>query len=277
MAKLIVGCGYLGRRVAARWLSQGQRVFATTRSQTRADEVRALGIEPIVADVLDRARLSLPAVDTVLYCVGYDRSSGRSMREVYVDGLANVLSKLPTPGRFVYVSSTGVYGQAEGEEVDETAATEPRDESGQIVLEAERVLRACLPDAVILRFAGIYGPGRLLRRREQIERGEPLTGNPEQWLNLIHVDDGATAILAAEGLARPGATYNICDDNSVMRREFYTHLAELFAAPAPVFLPDGNAASRHTHANRRIVNRRMHDELRVTLRFPSFVEGLRAV
>ena len=97
----------------------------------------------------------------------------------------------------MYVSSTGVYGQCHGEEVDEESATEPVEESGRVVLEAERLLHQQLPEAVILRFAGIYGPGRLLRR-QAIEAGEVLVGDPEKWLNLIHVADGAAAVHAAE-------------------------------------------------------------------------------
>ncbi len=89
------------------------------------------------------------------------------MRNVYVDGLENVLNALDAAdqGHFVYVSSTGVYGQSRGEEVDETAATNPAGESGRIVLDAENLIRERRPDAVILRFAGIYGPDRLIARR----------------------------------------------------------------------------------------------------------------
>src|SRR5437879_5560524 len=98
---LILGCGYLGRVVARRWLDAGHHVTALTRS--RADELRALAIEPILGDVTD-SNLRLPAADTVLYAVGLDRSAGMSMRDLYVGGLANVLNALPTVRRFVYVS-----------------------------------------------------------------------------------------------------------------------------------------------------------------------------
>src|SRR5205085_10095462 len=110
---LIIGCGYLGRRVAARWTAAGRTVAALTRRN--ADTLRNLGIAPVVGDVLDPASLrGLPAAGTVLYAVGMDRGAGRSMREVYLDGLRHVLGTLPAPRRFVYVSSTGVYGQTDG-------------------------------------------------------------------------------------------------------------------------------------------------------------------
>src|SRR5256886_16983899 len=99
------------------------------------------------------------------------------MRAVYVDGLRNVLSRLRAPRRFLYVSSTSVYGQRDGEEVDETSATEPVEESGRVVLEAESVLRSVCPEAVVLRFAGIYGPGRWLPERAPPAAG-PTTAAP---------------------------------------------------------------------------------------------------
>jgi len=271
--KLIIGCGYLGRRVAALWQERGQRVWATTRN--RAAELRAEGIEPIVCNILDRNSLkALPAVDTVLYCVGLDRTAGASMRDVYVGGVENVLDHLPAPKRFLYVSSTSVYGQTAGEEVDERSATEPEEESGRVVLAAERLLRSRLPSAVILRFAGIYGPGRLLRR-QAIEKGEPILADPERWLNLIHVDDGASAIRAAEQCAQAGDTINICDGQPVRRRDFFTTLAQLLGATAPRFvLPDPTQPPPHERTNRHIGNRKLLEELHVTLLYPTWREGL---
>jgi nucleoside-diphosphate-sugar epimerase len=276
--RLIVGCGYLGSRVAALGRARGDRVFTTTRSRERAAELERLGLQPIVCDVTRPETLQgLPAVGSVVYCVGFDRSAGRSMREVYVEGLGNVLSALPRPGRFIHVSSTGVYGHSSGEEVDETAATEPVEESGKVVLEAERLLRQRLPEAVVLRFAGIYGPGRLLRR-DAIEKGEPLVGDPERWLNLIHVEDGAAAVLAAEEHARPGEVSNVCDDEPARRGDFYALLAQLLGAPPPRFVPPtlGAPPPPHGLSHRRILNRRLREEPRAGLRYPSNREGLPA-
>jgi nucleoside-diphosphate-sugar epimerase len=262
---LILGCGYLGRVVARRWLAGGHRVIALTRS--RANELRSLGIEPAVGDVTDPS-LRLPAADVVLSAVGMDRSAGKSMREVYIGGLTNVLNVLPDVRRFVYVSSTSVYGQADGGWVNESSPTEPVEESGRVVLECERVLRERRPDAIVLRFAGIYGPGRVIRRGA-VENGEPLAADPGGWLNLIHVEDGASAVVAAADRGESGATYNVADDHPVTRREFYTELAALLGASAPRFAP---AAER---TNRQIANGRMRSEFGVELRFPDFRAGLR--
>jgi nucleoside-diphosphate-sugar epimerase len=228
--RLIFGCGYLGRRVAALWRADGHRVCALTRRN--ADALSALGVEPLTGDVCDPDSLkALPAAGTVLYAVGLDRSAGRSMRDVYVGGLANVLDALPPGGRFIYVSSTSVYGQTGGEWVSEASSTEPTEESGKVVLEAERLLRAKRPDAIILRSAGIYGPDRLLRK-SPILNGESLIGDAEKWLNLIHVSDGAVAVLHAGRHAAPGATYNVSDGAPVTRRDFYTRLAQLLGTVA---------------------------------------------
>jgi nucleoside-diphosphate-sugar epimerase len=274
MGKLIVGCGYLGTRVAELWRDQGHEVFAVTRRPERAAELRALGLSPLRGDVLSPDSLQcLPRVDTVLYAVGLDRSAGVSMRRVYVGGLEHVLDHLPAPGRIIYVSSTSVYGQTGGEEVDETAATEPLDEAGRVVLAAERLLRARSPGAIVLRFAGIYGPGRLLRLRD-LEAGRPLGTDPAKWLNLIHVADGAAAVLAAEALGQPGMTCNVSDGHPVQRRDLYTHLAGLLHAPPPDFAPPPDAPRARDLANRRITNRRLCGELRLELTYPSYRDGL---
>jgi nucleoside-diphosphate-sugar epimerase len=267
---LVFGCGYLGRRVAERWRAAGRRVRALTRG--RADALRAAGIEPITGDVLDRAGLhGLPAAGTVLYAVGLDRSAGRSMRDVYVGGLANVLAALPPCARFIYVSSTSVYGQTNGDSVTELSPTLPADESGAVVLEAERLLRAARPDAVVLRFAGIYGPDRLLRK-QPILKGEPLVGDADKWLNLVHVADGAEAVLAAESRGAPGETYNVADGTPVPRRDFYTRLAELLHAPPARFdhRPEPGAA------NRRIDATKARTALGWAPAYPSYREGLTA-
>ncbi len=271
---LIFGCGYLGRPVAEQWLRQGRRVFALSRGNSSLP----MGVERIVGDVLQPDTLtSLPPVDTVLYAIGFDRKAGSSMRAVYVDGLANVLANLPKPQRFIYVSSSSVYGQTDGGWIDETAATEPAEESGRVVLEAEALLHAKMPNAMILRFSGIYGPDRLLRR-QTIEKGEPIVGDADKWLNLIHRDDGVRAVLATEKRGTPGGMYNVCDDHPVRRRYFYTTLARVLGASPPVFVapPGDQPTPPHEKANRRINNLRMKRDLGVVLQYPNYDQGLRA-
>ncbi len=268
---LIFGCGYLGLRVAQSWVAAGKRVAALTRG--RAHTLSELSIEPIEGDVLKPESLSsLPEAGTVLYAVGMDRSAGRSMREVYVQGLENVLRSVRSNGPFIYISSTSVYGQTDGEWVTEDSPTQPLEDSGKVVLEAEQVLRSYRPDAIILRFAGIYGPDRILRKQALLN-GEPLIGDAEKWLNLIHVEDGVSAVLAAENRSKPGSTYLIADDEPVRRRDFYTLSAELLSAPTAQFRTSESPA---IEANRRIMNKLAKEQLGWAPRFPSFREGLRA-
>lgn len=276
MTRLIIGCGYLGQRVAGLWRARGERVLGTTRRPARVEELRRQGIEAVICDVLDPLSLvRLPEVDTVVHCVGLDRAAAVSMRQVYVDGLANVLDLLPGSPRLVHVSSTSVYGQADGGEVDETAVTEPIDDQGKVVLEAEQLLRRRRPDAIVLRFAGIYGPGRLIRARD-LQAGRLLAIDPHKWLNLIHVDDGAAAVLAACERGRPGAIYNVSDDHPVRRQDFYVRLAELLGAPPPSFLPPPEPAPASERINRQVKSLKLRYDLGVEPRHANYEVGLHA-
>ncbi len=144
MRKLIFGCGYLGLRVAERWVADGARVSAVTRDPEKASVFQTHGIEPVIADIMAPDTLrNLPQVDSVLFAIGYDRGRGHSIRELYVDGLANVLERLPrSVSRLVYVSSTGVFGQSDDSWVDETSACEPTREGGRACWQAELLLQA---------------------------------------------------------------------------------------------------------------------------------------
>lgn len=280
MNKLVVGCGYLGSRVAARWLADGSTVFATTRSPKRAERLRQQGFLPLVADVTDPQTLrSLPHVDTVLYAVGFDRRSDKSMREIYVDGLRRVLESLPAENvsKFLYISSTGVYGSSGGAWIDETSPCRPEREGGRVCLAAEEALRArpLGAGAVVLRLAGIYGPGRI-PSRAAILAGSPVAADPEAHLNLIHVDDAVEAVLAAERRAPPGSLYLVSDGHPPLRREFYREVTRLWDVPVPTFVPPSprEAPARRGGEDKRISNRRLLDELQLRLSFDNYRDGL---
>jgi len=273
-SRLIIGCGYLGRRAARRWVAQGDLVFALTRSEANAADLRAVGVTPLLGDVLDPASLrSLPKTDMMLYAVGLDRKSGRSQQEVYVDGLGSVLSALSASRpRIIYISSTSVYGQSAGEWVDEASECNPISPGGKVCLAAEELLRREAPEAQILRLAGIYGPGRLIARIDQLRSGSPLSGNPEAWLNLIHVEDAVSTVIAADRRGPAGSTWLVSDDRPSLRREYYDLLAWLVGAPAPRFADSASPADREL--NKRCRNRRLREALHVELRFPSIALGL---
>ncbi len=278
MRVLIVGCGYLGRRAADVWLEAGHSVSALTRSPRNAEELAACGIQPVIGDVTEPATLApLPDADVLLFAVGFDRSAAPSKQEVYVDGLRNTLRAIEgRVGRVLYVSSTSVYGQSDGSWVDEDSASEPTSEGGRICLEAEGVVRCWSEEsgtgALILRLAGIYGPGRLLAKLDAVHSGEPFGGRPDAWLNLIHVDDAARVAAAYSQTTHTG-TVLVCDDQPVRRAEFYGALADLLSAPQPRF-DDSRPGGRTEGLNKRCRNARMRRDLEGKLRFPSYREGL---
>jgi nucleoside-diphosphate-sugar epimerase len=217
-----------------------------------------------------------------LWAVGHDRRGGKPIEEVYVDGFRHLLDALHADcDRFIYISSTGVYGQREGQWVDEDSRCEPTRAGGQACLAAERNLLASRwsQRAIILRLAGIYGPHRLPRLSE-LMAGQPLSTDPEGVINLIHVEDAArTVLVAAEASVPLPRVFVVADGQPVARGEFYATLARLAGAPPPRF--DAAAASPRSRGqgggHKRVSNRRMLCELGVAPRYPSYREGLAAV
>jgi nucleoside-diphosphate-sugar epimerase len=271
---LIVGVGYLGREVALRWAGGSNRVVGTTRHQHRFGALEELGIRPVVWDVLDPGAGQLPSAETVLYCVGFDRSLGVPIHNVYVDGLRATLEQLPPCRRFIYVSSTGVYGDAAGGWVDESTLPAPTDVAGRACLEAERVLahaaRQRGMDTVVLRLAGLYGPGRFIGV-EALREQRAIEADPDAHLNLIHVEDAATVVTAGRARAEQGGVYLVSDGHPVRRRAFYEYAASLLNSPPPKF---AHARSRRSRGDRRISNARMLTELHVKLAFADYRQGL---
>ena len=279
MKRLIFGCGYLGRRVADIWCGAGDTVHVVTRSQTHGSVFEKAGFFPIVADILRPESLSdLPAVDTVLFAVGYDRTSQASIHQVYVDGLRNVLDVLPDhPFEILYISSTGVYAEKEGGWVDEDSPTHASRDATQACLDAERLLQTHPRNLnfKILRCAGIYGPDRL-PRRDALLAGNPLPLPASGYLNLIHVDDASQAVDAA---AVQGATgiYSIADGSPTLRGDYLNELARLLNAPPPKFAVAMENTAGRGATSKRVRNDRMRNELGVRLRYPSYREGLAAI
>jgi nucleoside-diphosphate-sugar epimerase len=283
--RLIIGCGYLGQRVAAKWLETGDDVHVMTRSSEHAASFQNQGLKPILGDVLDPEALKLlPEVDTVFWAVGWDRTSGRSMHDVYVTGMEHVLRHMKSRcQRFIAISSTSVYGQNHGEWVDEQSPCQPIQVNGQTCLAAEQLLqRQSEVDAEqhslmtnVLRLSGIYGPGRLLSRVATLQSGEPFAGNPDAWLNLIHVDDAADAVIKCETREDMPDTLLVSDDKPLRRRDYYGLLAHLVGAPPPRFLADDHPESETPgELNKRCRNTLAKLALGWAPRFATAREGL---
>lgn len=278
MDTLIIGCGFLGLRVAREILKldPSAKVVGATRTDRRHPELIAAGVKPILIDVVETTAFdSIKFPSQIVHCVGFDRSSGQSRNLVTLDGLDNLTLALASglwTGRFVYVSSTGVYGQTDGSWVEESSATAPITESGRVALRAEALLRSTPTVAwaspVVVRLTGLYGPGRIIGLGG-ITRGDPIQGDPERWLNLIHVDDAARAVVAALLIDNPRGLYLACDDRPVKRREYYETLARRLGAPAPRFEPGTGV-----EPDKRVRNTLMREELGVNPTYPDFLAGL---
>lgn len=242
MKVLIIGCGYVGKRFAEEALSRGWEVCALTRSDERAAQFFEKGITPVVGNVLDANSLNdLQAADLCLYAVGYDRSASDDKRDVYITGLENVLAAIhENIPRLIYVSSTSVYGESNGSWVNEKTDPNPANDSGKICLAAEEVVRKYYPTdsneklGTIIRLSGIYGPDRLIGRKEQLREGQPIPGNPQGWLNLIHVDDILQALFKIADSAVSAPLYLLSDTQPNRRIEFYSELAKHLGTPPPV-------------------------------------------
>jgi len=273
---LIAGCGYLGRRAAERWRRNGVRVSVMTRSASKAEELADAGFEPIIGDLATGDLPALPDVDTVLWAVGFDRTTGQSREAIWIDGLQCLLQQLPpTVKRFLYVSSTGVYGQTTGEVVSESIDPQPTTDSGKCCLKAEQMLQtrfdgqpAC--SLTVLRMAGLYGPGRLLRRVSDLKSSTPLPGNSGSYLNLIHIDDAVTAV---KGIAagQDVGLLNVVNTGTLTRGEYYSELARLVDAPIPVF---DESVPGVRGGNKRVVSV-VREPLRMKFQFDDVRAGLR--
>ncbi|MFN9720943.1 MAG: NAD-dependent epimerase/dehydratase family protein [Planctomycetota bacterium] len=301
MSVLIAGCGYVGYRVARRLVVAGNTVYAITRDPQKADCLSADGIRPVITDLGDAesAIPILPDVDALVWAVGFQRVAGQDRKTIWLDGLSRLLTGLPKrdllmqrPRRIVYTSSTGVYGDGGGAEVDELTPAIPVTEGGRACLEAESMLRNLAEQrhvqGILLRLAGIYGPDRLLRRVTELKAATPITSPAEDWLNLVHVDDVVAVIqlmLQATEiepmLVNGSLVMNVVAAQSVTRREYYEQLAILVDAPPPVFQtsgaspgePSDGTRSRGRSGNRRVVSR-FRGLQSQSFRFDKLADGL---
>jgi nucleoside-diphosphate-sugar epimerase len=200
------------------------------------------------------------------------------IQRLYVDGLRNVLAALPpqTP-RVIYISSTGVYAQHDGGWVDETALTEPTRDGGIASLAAEQVLAADVrgPNSIVLRIAGLYGPGRV-PRRDDLLAGRAVADPGSGWLNLVHVEDAARVVVAAADATLTGIV-NVSDGEPVLRCDYLREIARLQGGPVPHFSQPTQAVETSRSAgSKRVSNRRMIQQLRITLAYPDYRAGLAA-
>jgi nucleoside-diphosphate-sugar epimerase len=281
MRILIVGCGYVGVPLGAELAAQGHEVFGMRRSAQNQAELQAAGIHPLAADVTSPESLAqLPGpFDWVVNCVSASRGGPEEYGRVYREGTRNLIAWLsPTPlAKFVYTSSTSVYGQTDGSLVKETSPATPNTGTGRILLETETLLLEAFQKkrfpAVILRLAGIYGPDRGYWFKQFLQGEARMEGAGERFLNMIHRDDVARSIIAALKHGRPGEIYNA----AVTQLHLFRWLAEELNRPLPPSLPaEPDPARRRGLTNKRVCNRKLKMELGSQFKYATFREGYSA-
>jgi nucleoside-diphosphate-sugar epimerase len=275
------GFGYTAQALARRLAAEGWIVGGTCRTAEKAAALRGAGFR---AELFDRARpLASQALDEVthlLVSVPPD-ATGDPILAVHRNDIAQI-EGLRWLG---YLSTTGVYGDRAGGWVDETAELSPSGERGRRRVSAEAgwldLWHRCGVPVHIFRLAGIYGPGRnpfdALRagRAKRIDK-------PGQVFSRIHVEDLVSVLAASIGQPRPGAVYNVCDDDPAAPEAVVACAAALLGLPAPPLVPLEAAglspmARGFYDDNKRVANGLIKRELGVTLRYPDYRAGLAAI
>lgn len=301
MKLLIVGCGYVGRAVAARILHQSQgelgrcdsaSVYALTRSAESADELSQLGVHPILGHWLDRKSLPVDiwTFSHLLIAVPHRADSTANLSsdndDYHAVGLSNLREwlTLNSPGaskfhppKLVYLSTTGVYGPtAPGQTVDEQTPIDPSRIGGRIAASAERWLWSNHPQwaSITLRLAGIYGPGRI-PLLEKMRLGLPLEVDRMGRLNLIHLDDIVSAILWSLASEPASRLYVLSDNHPVKREQFYRHLANMQGIAEPKFIDPSSDDRRSLRASDKVVDSsKFWSESHLLPKHPNYRSGL---
>jgi nucleoside-diphosphate-sugar epimerase len=287
---LIVGCGYVGLPLGVELARAGHEVFGIRRSEASISELSRFGIQPIVADITQPKDLGkIPGqFDWAINAVSSTKGGADEYRAVYLEGTQRLIewfsrdvSQRVSLRKYVHLSSTSVYAQADGSWVTEQSPTEPTSETSRVLVETERgLLHAATENnfpAIILRVAGIYGPerGHLF---QQYLRGEArLEGDGSRFINMIHREDVVRAVMAALEKGTAGEAYNVADDQPVTQQEFFEWLSQTLRQPMPP--PAGeakNVTRKRGLTNKRVSNRKLRLELRCELKYPTFRQGYSA-
>jgi nucleoside-diphosphate-sugar epimerase len=277
---LIVGCGDIGLRVV-RLLQRRWRVLALSSSTARAPALRDAGALPLLGDLDDAASLGRLAAlaDAVLHLAP---PPGHGNADPRTRDLLRALARSTRLRRLVYVSTSGVYGDAGGARFDETRPVKPATARAQRRVDAEAWIRhhgrAFGVCASVLRVPGIYALDREGGDpRERVRRGAPvLVADDDVFTNHIHADDLARACVAALQRGAPQRIYHVCDCSHTKMGDHFDAVADAFGLPRPPRLTRAEAALNLSPVqlsflaeSRRLDNRRMREELRLRLRYPS--------
>lgn len=278
---LIVGCGYIGRRVAQRLSGEKYRVTGCVRSATGAAALMDAGITALQADLDRGVPHSLPGgFEDVFYFAPPPRDGDTDTR------MASFLQALDAGSvrRIVYISTSAVYGDCQGAWIDESQVTEPTTGRGRRRLDAEQQLTAwCDRHGVqwtILRVPGIYGPGKLPLAR--LEKGLPVLREADApYTNRIHGDDLAMICVAAMQADSCNTVYNVSDGHPSNMTDYFFRVADAAGVPRPPVVTRAEAEAVLSSGmlsfladSRRMKNDRLLKELGVTLQYPDLEAGL---
>jgi nucleoside-diphosphate-sugar epimerase len=275
---LIAGCGYVGTALGVRLVGAGHAVWGLRRSA----EGLPSGIHHLEADLTAPETLQElpPGLDVVFYTAAPNGADDTAYRAIYVDGLRHLLEALArqgqAPRRVLFTSSTAVYAQSAGEWVDETSPTEPRHFTGSRVLEGERLLLAGPFPATVLRFGGIYGPGRT-SLIERVRQGlAHCRDGPPLYTNRIYRDDCAGALHHLMSLSMPDSLYIGVDHKPADHCDVLRWLADQLGAPLPRVEASPDVDTRRHRTNKRCSNAKLVAAGYV-FRYPTFREGYGAL
>ena len=274
---LIAGCGYVGIELARVLGDLGVDVWGLRRNTDSLPD----GLKTISADLCDRDSLeAIPLdIDVVVYAASAGEYSEEAYERAYVTGVGTLLDLFQARGqeleRFVFVSSTGVYGQKDGEEVDEESETLPASFSGAKVLAGEALALGRCASAVVLRLGGIYGPGRTRFIEAALAGKIPIDDELPVYTNRIHREDCARAISHILGLENPKRIYVGVDSAPAPRHEVVDWLIRESGVDVEVQGTEG-VFSRRRSGSKRCSNRALLDS-GYTFLYPTYKEGYREI
>lgn len=256
---IVLGCGFTGSAAARLALDQGRRVIGTVRHADEPGRNVPPAVELRVASTLTPALIDAVVPPDAEVLVTFPPDGATDARIAPCLGRARSIA---------YISTTGVYGDHRGRVGEETPVdvSSPR---AAVRLDAERAWRAA--GAVVLRAAGIYGPGRGLHRR-LLAGTYRIPGDGSRVVSRVHVEDLARIALAALERGSPGEVFVVADDTPVPQIVAVRGLCAMLGVEVPASVPLEEAAETLRH-DRAVDNRRVRERLGVTLRFPSWREG----
>lgn len=280
----MVGCGDVALRAAA-LLKDNYRLLGITRRAERFPALRAAGITPVLADLDQPGTLRrLAGLGHIVLHFAPPQDTGNQDRRTR--HLLAALAQGTLPTQLIYVSTSGVYGDCNGDLVSEARPARPATPRAQRRLDAEQQIRAWAARngvrASILRVPGIYGAARL--PLERLRAGtSAIVHSEDSYTNHIHADDLARIAAAALRHGRANRVYHACDDSKLKMGDYFDAVADAFALPRPPRMPRAEVQAKVSPAlwsfmgeSRRLDNTRMKRELQVRLAYPTVTDGLRA-